>query len=224
MDVIVRGYLRFVPATAITWVLVDLVAPQVPKGPTAARAGLLIASLGLYTAAAASLHGGKNENPVWLGLERASGAIDLFLIGLALSVVAGIGLGAGVAVGGDAAIVSFSVVSGLLDLALLSRLWPALAIPYLYEGRTVWSPSARGSFRSGPGLATAWRMTGRAGTFVRVSAPVMATSLVLVAIPVGIRLVRGTGFWDGLLLYGAVLPFVSTLVLLSAEPLVVDVR
>jgi hypothetical protein len=224
VDVLRGGYLRFVPAIAVTWVLVELAAAQVPKAPDAARAGLLLASLGFYTAAAASCRSGREENPVWLGLERASGAIDLFVIALTLGAVTGVGLGLGIVAGGDSAVVASAAVSGLLGLALLSRLWPILAVPFLYRGRIGWSPAARGSFWSGPGLGTAWRMTGAEGTFRRVSLPVLSVSLVLLGVPAALRLVRGTGFLDSLILYAGVLPFLTTLVLISAEPLVLRKR
>jgi hypothetical protein len=224
-DVLRHGYPRYLPAIAITWILVEVAGRQVARAPDVARVGLLLASLGFYTGAAASLRSGRNENPFWLGLSRASGAIDLFLIAL---LVAALGcLGVGVAMltgGGDGALFIALVVPVLAGLGAVSRLWPILAVPYLYKGKIAWSPAARGSAWRGPGLGTAWRMTAREGTFLRVSLPVLSASLLLLAVPIVMRLLWGTGLVDSLMLYGGVLPFLTTLVLVASEPLVLQSR
>jgi hypothetical protein len=224
-EVLRHGYPRYLPAIAITWILVEIAGPQVERAPDVARIGLLLASLGFYTAAAVSVRSGRKENPFWLALSRASGAIDLVLIALLVALLGGLGVGVAMLTGGGDGAVSIALVVPILaGLGAVSRLWPILAVPYLYKGKIVWSPAARGSAWTGPGLGTAWRMTARDGTFLRVSGPVLSAGLLLLAVPIGMRLLWGTGFVDSLILYAGVLPFLTTLVLVAAEPLVLEIR
>jgi hypothetical protein len=212
------GYLSFLPAILVTWVLVEVVAPASGRPMIVIVPGLFCLGLVGYAAAAAKTAGRSEDNVVWLTVTRASACVSYLgiLLILALLFVLVLGIGMAFGAGRDPRVLEICLgLWALLALMVCSRLWPGLVVTFLYGGRVRYSGSARSMLWVGPGLPTAWRMTAAPGVLVQISAPyLLVASLTagswggaraFLAVPGVARFALDAAF------YAAIVPFLVTL-------------
>jgi hypothetical protein len=210
-----HGYTAFLPAIAVNWVMVELVAAQVDRAPAAAQAGLLLIGSVLYFAGAQRACGRTGVNPLQLALSRAGSCVDVLVAAAGILGVAALGVGLGALWSGEAGAVAGAAIGGTLALALASRLWPVVVVAFLDEGSSRWSPAARGRIWSGPCIGRAWRLTAHS-SFLRDTAPVLAASILAIGGWALARAYLERGFVVNLVFYAAVLPFLSVTLTLQS--------
>ena len=158
-----KGYRHFIPAVIITWIMVEVAAPQVPKAPAVAQTGLFLLCMSFYLAAAARAIGITCSNPLTLALSRAGICIEPMMLAFAMGIISFfcfvVFLYQANAIV-DAAVIATGV---LVNLYILARGWPVWGIPFFFEGKIRWSPAARASVWHGPGLGLALRVTKKHG-------------------------------------------------------------
>ncbi len=213
-----RDYPQFLPAILVTWLLVEVVAEASGRPMVVVAPSLFCLGLVGYAAAAAKAAGRSEENVVRLTVTRASACLSylgiLLIVGLVSIVV--LVIAAAFGAGHDPRVQKLGLGAwAALMLLVCSRLWPGLVVPFLYGGRVRYSGSTRSMLWVGPGLPTAWKMTGAPGVLARISAPFLlvtaltaglwgcARGLLTLAAPV--RFVLDAVF------YAAIVPFLMTL-------------
>lgn len=92
------GWLSFLPAVLLTWIVAGVAGGEVPMAPHAAQAGLTIVCLYFYLAAAARTKGLSDESTFWLGLSRPGTEASPILITRNMLIIIVIGLVAGIIV------------------------------------------------------------------------------------------------------------------------------
>ena len=208
-----RRFYLFVPAIIISWLMVEAVAPQVPRAPWLAQTGLFLVSLDFYLAAAAKVCDEfAEENVIWLAASRAGCFVEplvvLFLLSL-ISLACFL-----VVLYQDNIWLSVLVVAAgtVLDLYVLARAWPMWGVPYHFTGKLVWSPTVRGSGWSGPGLGLAWRLTREQGLLNRYSLRFMALLILVTGCVVVLRYYLSLNGLSDIFLYVFGLPLLSVFV------------
>jgi len=211
------GWRYFVPAVVVTYVLVEIVPRGVPVGMRSEVAGMfLILNLTWYAAAASKCAGRWRRNLFRLVLSRVSVSMTYLLVVVVWGVLILLGLFAAGLTGAmdDAARTSVAAaLAGVLALPLAIRLWPVLAVPFLYPGYGRWSVAAGAAVWVGPGIGTAWRMTGRSGVFTSLTLPLL---LVLGSTALLFHWAPRTLLAHALY-YGGFLPLATTAIDVAAE-------
>ena len=205
-----RRFYLFVPAIIISWLMVEAVAPQVPRAPWLAQTGLFLVCLDFYLAAAAKVCDEfAEENVIWLAVSRAGCFVGPMMVLILLSLVSL--ASALVVVYQDNVWLSALAVTAaaVLDLYVLARAWPMWGVPYHFTGKLVWSPSVRGSGWSGPGLGLAWRLTCERGLLNCYSLRFMALLIAVTACVVVLRYYLSLNGLSDILLYVFGLPLLS---------------
>jgi len=227
-------YHLFIPGILIVWIMLEVVAQGLEKGIVVlAQVGLFCITSAFYVSAASKSAGRWTQGTFWLAIERGSGhsitliisSLGLFLLLFAIYLV-------GVLFGLQHDNISHAKIMIILWLLvaslLLTRLWPIYVTLFLYAGYSRWSPAGKGALWHGPSFVTAWRMTAKRGTFFRCTVPLFVTGLLLVGVPLIVRYrltnIGVVVFLLNLFLYGAALPFVTTLAYGFAEKLRVKTR
>lgn len=216
----VQGFVHFIPAMVITWLMVEVVAPQVPGVPWLAQAGMFLLCLDFYLAAAAKAGHLSPENTFWLALSRAGICIEPMLVIFLLFVFSSACFL--VVLYQDQVWLSVLAVSVavVVDLYVLARVWPFWGIPFFFEGKTRWSPAARGRVWEGPGLGLAWRLTREQGVLNRHGLRFMAGFITLIVVVFGLQDYLA---WDGLsdvVLYVLGLPVLSVITMHGTAELI----
>jgi len=206
-----RRFHLFIPAIILTWLLVEVAAPQVPRAPWLAQAGLLLLCLEFYLAAAARACDLFSENVVWLAISRAGVMIEPMLVLFLLGIFSG--ACSLIAMYLNPVWLRALMVTGALvvDLYVLARVWPVWGIPFHFTGKLAWSPSARASVWRGPGLGLAWRLTRELGVFNRCSLRFMGLLIPLIMIVTGLRFSLASSVIPDIILYVFGLPQLSVL-------------
>ncbi len=225
------AYPAFIPAIIVTFLFVDLVAPAKHIPWHVVEILLFALCAPAYAAGAARAAGRWPDSAFWLYVQRASATfLSLFFLavipmGLAL-VLGGVAFALRAA-HSDAALEALAAGWAVVVLWLVTRLWPVFVIAYVYRGRSRWSVAARGLVWDGPGLGTAWRMTARRGSWLRVQLPMGLLALA----PLGawlaahgaLRDLGGRSLVD-VLIYAGLLPFATTVLDVYAQALRVPTR
>lgn len=204
-----RGFIQFVPAIVISWTVVEVVAAQIPRAPWIAQAGLFIVCLDFYNAAAARASGLSTENPFWLAISRASSCIEPMLV-IFLLFLFSTGCFFAVLFQNNLPINLFAIgMVTFVDLYVVARVWPLWGIPYFFEGKTRWSPAARGRVWYGPGLALAWKLTREHGLLNAHSVRFMIGFIMLTGAVFVLRVYFTWDFISDFILYVVGLPLLS---------------
>jgi hypothetical protein len=208
----VGGFVHFLPAIVLTWIVVEVAAAQVPRVPWLAQSGLFIVFLDFYWAAAARALGISSKGAFRLASDRAGIAVEPLLVLFALAVLTGACLL--VVMFQDSLLLSGVVLAFavVVDGYVLLRSWPMWGIAFFFEGKVVWSPSAGAGLWSGPGLGAAWVLTGERGVWNPHSRRFLLVLLPLTVTVVVLRALLDWQLLSDLLLYVAGLPLLALVV------------
>jgi hypothetical protein len=211
------GWYHFVPAIVVMYAMAELVPRGVPTGSRSLVAGLLLLlNLVWYAAAASTCAGRWRQGLLMLVLSRASVAMSYLLVFVVWGALTLLGLFLVALAGGIDASQREPIAAALavfLAVPLATRLWPVLAVPFLYPGYSRWSVAAGAAVWVGPGIGTAWRMTGRAGVFSELTLPLLLT---LGPAAFALHAAPATPFLH-VLYYAVFLPVAATIVDVAAE-------
>jgi hypothetical protein len=216
------GYRLFLPAIILTWVMVAVVASQVPRAPWIAQAGLFLLCLDFYLAAAARACGVGDGNPVSLALSKTGMCrepmiLAFFLGGFTfLCFVAYIYLN-------HAALRAAAVAIALSgNLFVFARSWPMWGVPFFFEGGIRWSPGAHAAVWQGPGLRLALRITGEHGVFNIHTLRFMACLVCTVVLGAAVKRLWPQSVLFDLLMYPFCVPLLSIVVISGTQALLAD--
>jgi hypothetical protein len=216
----ISGYLHFLPAIIIAWLVAGVAGGEVPAAPQVAQTGLLIICLSFYSAAAARAHGvidtsstghGMRESTLWLGMSRTGIEIEPILISLLMLLIVGVGFIGGMLAAQETGAAIGLGAAALLCVLIMSRIWAVFSVPFFFRGKYRWSPAGGGLIWSGPALGMAMQLS-RLPMAKKLATPTFMVPLLVLLLPLlTTRLYLGPHFLLSLLFYAVVLPYLSML-------------
>ena len=216
---VLRAYVHYLPAIAINFIMVEIVAAQVPGMPWLAQIGLFIVFVDFYFGAAARAAGITDENAFWFSMGRNSVFIEPLILLFILVVIVSICFM--VVIFQENMLISFTAVAitAVFVVYLLARTWPVWGVSFFYVGKLAWSGSASGYLWQGPGMELALRLTREQGAFNRHTLRSLFAFIVLFGLFSFLRFYLS---WQGLselVLYVIGMPILSMVVVRSTGSL-----
>jgi len=221
------GWLSYLPAIVITWLVAGVAGGEVPVAPQLAQTGLSIICIYFYVAAAARTRGLSDESTFWLGLSRPGAEIEPIFIALGMLIIGVIGLVAGMVVAhqiqlDEEACAAIGLVSAvLLCLWIMTRIWAVFSVPYFFKGKYRWSAAAHGIIWSGPGLGKALKLR-RLPPAGKATLTFMIPLLVMLLPLLAARLQWGSHFFFNFFFYVVALPYLTMLNLDLTDQLLIE--
>lgn len=164
MRLVLRGYVHYIPAILLLWVLVEIAAPQVPNAPWVGQVGLFILFAEFYFGAATRAAGITDENAFRSTFARVGISLEPLMMIFLLSIIAATCFLIVVLQDNTIVDIIAIVVTTVLVSYAFARTWPVWAVPFFFVGKLVWSSDF---FWRGPGMELALRLTREQGLLNR---------------------------------------------------------
>ena len=220
------SYGNFLPAIAWTWFAAEIINPALDYHSPIGLLLLLPTGLVCYAAAATKAVAPCQKGVMRLYFTHFSSVLDYYwlyslylicclLLTIILSFFGNINTGGFIS--------DMLPMYALLFISMLTRVWPMIAIPFLYANNTQWE-SVTGKISS---LTRAWSLTRGNDILVHTTIPLFMTGGILFGINLILKSLTTSliaGLVLDLLLYAITLPFYITLIIVLVEEIAAGSR